>query len=947
MEKIGEYEYSTKDLIGHGAFAIVFKGRHQKNHEDVVAIKCVPKGKLGKSQPLIGKEIKILQELTKLQHQNVVALLECVDSPKNLYIVIEYCNGGDLSEYLNSKGSLSEDTIRLFLRQIAEAMKVLNQMEVVHRDLKPQNILLCHSGMPNPAPSEITLKIADFGFARFLTDGVMAATLCGSPMYMAPEVIMSLKYDAKADLWSVGTIVYQCLTGKAPFMAPNPQQLKHYYEKNANLAPSIPNGTSLELTDLLLRLMKRDAKDRMDFDELYNHRFLKALPRSSSPVPVPVCCSGSDISSPLGSPAPHCWTREAGGGEEMAASPLSQSPPSPIEKDYVVVPSNVAETLRFVEGNKNSTLKHQLSDSSTSPSKMSITDSSFKKSAHDANINLATRAVTYRQEVTALEARRLARERSQEEAAMQISEASCAGSSERRISEAVPVPTQRVVFEQIEHSLQNTPASSPLDGYEVSGKMLSPGTSPTSPKELAAVCSDRSRKDSTNSGGSDTFRITDLNSFTPPSVQFTIGTPPGGRLRSFSGSTPPQGGSGRQTPTGWRHPQATPSPQSPLRRSGSTPPLNCCGGREVRRCDPYGQQRALDFRNGRQVFGNGRAMTLPEFDTRDLWPGGIPETEDMHFLQRSGSAGRMSENGILTGHFAYSGGGASQSPSIPSLLAYNQQRYLYQQCQHHCCCSGGSPGRMRRNSYTTDTSPTAHFYSRGNSPQGMDALFEPPELPEETLLHKEHNDTLAKINFVSALVKCILELAKTRSSPLSSALTSSLTHTDGSDRVLGDGYRRAVQLLLYMKALQLISSAFHLSQQQVKNGHLQPSTSVRNVLHVMKEHYHFCLSMCKSLNTPGLLQSVGVDPSASDITADKILYNYAIEMCQSAALEELFGEPKESFHRYQTAQILLHSLGQQVNDLRDKELLHKYRDAVQRRLKILTNNRSGYAYRMT
>lgn len=66
----------------------------------------------------------------------------------------------------------------------AEAMKVLNQKEVVHRDLKPQNILLCHSGKPNPAPSEITLKIADFGFARFLTDGVMAATLCGSPMYM-------------------------------------------------------------------------------------------------------------------------------------------------------------------------------------------------------------------------------------------------------------------------------------------------------------------------------------------------------------------------------------------------------------------------------------------------------------------------------------------------------------------------------------------------------------------------------------------------------------------------------------------------------------------------------------------------------------------------------------------------------------------------------------------
>lgn len=104
---------------------------------------------------------------------------------------------------------------------------------------------------------------ADFGFARFLQDGVMAKTLCGSPMYMviqstnslsiilflkktfihvcfnfqAPEVIMSLQYDAKADLWSLGTIVFQCLTGEAPFQAQSPPALKQFYEKNANLCP--------------------------------------------------------------------------------------------------------------------------------------------------------------------------------------------------------------------------------------------------------------------------------------------------------------------------------------------------------------------------------------------------------------------------------------------------------------------------------------------------------------------------------------------------------------------------------------------------------------------------------------------------------------------------------------------------------------------------------------
>ena len=208
---------------------------------------------------MLGKEIKILKvsitdetlriiqtiffiyfvkELTELQHTNVVALLDCKETQNHVFLVMEYCNGGDLADYLHAKGTLSEDTVRLFLRQIAGAMKALNAKGIVHRDLKPQNILLCHKSIKsNPSPNDIVLKIADFGFARFLNEGVMAATLCGSPMYMAPEVIMSLQYDAKADLWSIGTIVFQCLTGKAPFHAQTPQALKQYYEKNPNLAP--------------------------------------------------------------------------------------------------------------------------------------------------------------------------------------------------------------------------------------------------------------------------------------------------------------------------------------------------------------------------------------------------------------------------------------------------------------------------------------------------------------------------------------------------------------------------------------------------------------------------------------------------------------------------------------------------------------------------------------
>ncbi|XP_042297480.1 serine/threonine-protein kinase ULK1 isoform X2 [Sceloporus undulatus] len=329
METVGRFEFSRKDLVGHGAFAVVFKGRHKEKPEVEVAIKCINKKNLAKSQTLLGKEIKILKEL---KHENIVALYDFQELANSVYLVMEYCNGGDLADYLHSMRTLSEDTIRLFLQQIAGAMKVLHSKGIIHRDLKPQNILLSYAGGKKSNPNNIRIKIADFGFARYLQNNMMAATLCGSPMYMAPEVIMSQHYDAKADLWSIGTIIYQCLTGKAPFQASSPQDLRLFYEKNKVLTPNIPRETSSHLRQLLLGLLRRNYKDRMDFDEFFHHPFLDASAsmKKSAFVPMPSYPSSGSGSSSSSSSTSHLASPPSLGEmphhEKTLVSPIQGSP---------------------------------------------------------------------------------------------------------------------------------------------------------------------------------------------------------------------------------------------------------------------------------------------------------------------------------------------------------------------------------------------------------------------------------------------------------------------------------------------------------------------------------------------------------------------------------------------------------------------------------------------
>ena len=133
--------------------------------------------------------------MRRMREENILRFIDMANQGETVYIVLEYCAGGDLSQFIRRNGRMNETSARRFMLQLARELKAMRKAQLVHRDLKPQNLLLTSNDL------NAELKIADFGFARYIRDSEgMADTVCGSPLYMAPEVLNYQKYDAKADL---------------------------------------------------------------------------------------------------------------------------------------------------------------------------------------------------------------------------------------------------------------------------------------------------------------------------------------------------------------------------------------------------------------------------------------------------------------------------------------------------------------------------------------------------------------------------------------------------------------------------------------------------------------------------------------------------------------------------------------------------------------------------
>jgi len=261
-------EYEIGETLGTGHFSKVKLGINRKTGEKV-AIKIIAKP-TGSKIAMLKTEVDIM---TKTEHPNVVKLFKVHETTTVLYLVMELLTGGELFDRIVAKGHYSEDDARKLTVTMLKAVLYLHEMGIAHRDLKPENLLL------KDTTDEAVVKITDFGLSKIFADSaegeVVMKTACGTPGYVAPEVLTHENYSSQVDLWSIGVIVYILLCGFPPFYGDNDAQMFRKIKAGSYkfLSPYW-DKISLDAKDFVGKLLVVDPKQRMDCRAALKHRWL-------------------------------------------------------------------------------------------------------------------------------------------------------------------------------------------------------------------------------------------------------------------------------------------------------------------------------------------------------------------------------------------------------------------------------------------------------------------------------------------------------------------------------------------------------------------------------------------------------------------------------------------------------------------------------------------------
>ena len=263
---VGDY-YIRPKIIGRGNFSTIYEGFHHQLNKPV-AVKKLDVENIHKLKIYVSRELELHQ---KLEHPNIVAMFDHhLDYENNsIYIFMEHCGKGDFFTY-QAKRPMMEWAINKYMRQFTNGLKYLHSLSIFHRDLKPHNLLLDY---------EYTLKISDFGLSKNELEGSVISlhkTYCGSPLYMAPEILFHSFYDNKSDLWSVGIILYEWITGRHPYKSKNLYELmNHLKTGNFQIPADIKASISKDLATLLDQLLRKNPEARIDWPALFENPWIQ------------------------------------------------------------------------------------------------------------------------------------------------------------------------------------------------------------------------------------------------------------------------------------------------------------------------------------------------------------------------------------------------------------------------------------------------------------------------------------------------------------------------------------------------------------------------------------------------------------------------------------------------------------------------------------------------
>ncbi|GAA5964878.1 hypothetical protein JCM3765_005809 [Sporobolomyces pararoseus] len=268
-------KYEVREQIGKGSFASVRKGV-RRSDGTMVAIKIIQKARFAnnpKTLEMFEREITIIQQL---DHPFCVKCYDWFEDDARIWIVLEFVDGGDLLDYTMKKRGVPERETREIALMVCQAVSYLHSRGITHRDLKPENLLLTKSRKP-------VCKVTDFGLAKMVTDQTMLKTMCGTPTYLAPEVILNPNpaagYSPAVDAWSIGVVIFSLLTCQTPFdeseSTPLPQRMK---ERQVDFNYLLSEGFSPMCVDFLRKLLVADPRYRMSCADALNHEWLRVLP---------------------------------------------------------------------------------------------------------------------------------------------------------------------------------------------------------------------------------------------------------------------------------------------------------------------------------------------------------------------------------------------------------------------------------------------------------------------------------------------------------------------------------------------------------------------------------------------------------------------------------------------------------------------------------------------